>query len=136
MWTLTPVLPSMGLEFTCVVFILNNQAELQNRTSVLPEDQDVADERSRVLVPSLDSMLDTPLIINELSKVTQALPSTQLAPVPQKLAGARGQRTWLIFSSSPGAFLLASCRCMTSEHHSLPWTGSPLRSRKGSALAC
>uniref|UniRef100_A0A8C2MH63 ATP-binding cassette, sub-family A member 3 n=1 Tax=Cricetulus griseus TaxID=10029 RepID=A0A8C2MH63_CRIGR len=44
-------------------------AELQNRTSVLPEDQDVADERSRVLVPSLDSMLDTPLIINELSKV-------------------------------------------------------------------
>ncbi|CAO2642152.1 Phospholipid-transporting ATPase ABCA3 [Lemmus lemmus] len=44
-------------------------AELQNRTSVLPEDQDVADERNRVLVPSLDSMLDTPLIINELSKV-------------------------------------------------------------------
>ncbi|XP_055460812.1 phospholipid-transporting ATPase ABCA3 [Psammomys obesus] len=44
-------------------------AELQNRTSVLPEDQDVADERSRVLDPSLDSVLDTPLIINELSKV-------------------------------------------------------------------
>uniref|UniRef100_A0A8C6MR11 ATP-binding cassette, sub-family A member 3 n=1 Tax=Mus spicilegus TaxID=10103 RepID=A0A8C6MR11_MUSSI len=44
-------------------------AELQNRTSVLPEDQDVAEERSRILVPSLDSMLDTPLIINELSKV-------------------------------------------------------------------
>lgn len=77
MSTLVPVLPSTGLEFIFVVFfILNNQAELQNRTSVLPEDQDVADERSRVLVPSLDSMLDTPLIINELSKVTQALPST------------------------------------------------------------
>lgn len=76
MSTLVPVLPSTGLEFIFVVFILNNQAELQNRTSVLPEDQDVADERSRVLVPSLDSMLDTPLIINELSKVTQALLST------------------------------------------------------------
>lgn len=80
MSTLAPVLPSVGLELTFVVFfILNNQAELQNRTSVLPEDQDVADERSRVLVPSLDSMLDTPLIINELSKVTEAPPSTPLA---------------------------------------------------------
>lgn len=50
---------------------------------MLPEDQDVAEERSRILVPSLDSMLDTPLIINELSKVRQALPSTatQLAQV-------------------------------------------------------
>ncbi|XP_008843584.1 ATP-binding cassette sub-family A member 3 isoform X3 [Nannospalax galili] len=57
------------LEFICAVFISNNQAELQNRTSVLPEDQDVADERSRVLAPSLDSMLDVPLLINELSKV-------------------------------------------------------------------
>uniref|UniRef100_A0A2K6EEP9 ATP binding cassette subfamily A member 3 n=1 Tax=Propithecus coquereli TaxID=379532 RepID=A0A2K6EEP9_PROCO len=44
-------------------------AELCTRTSVLPEDQDVADERSRVLAPSLDSLLDTPLVIKELSKV-------------------------------------------------------------------
>uniref|UniRef100_A0A8C5L861 ATP-binding cassette, sub-family A member 3 n=1 Tax=Jaculus jaculus TaxID=51337 RepID=A0A8C5L861_JACJA len=44
-------------------------AELHSRTSVLPEDQDVAEERSRVLSPSLDSLLDTPLIIKELSKV-------------------------------------------------------------------
>ena len=35
----------------------------------LPEDQDVMDERNRVLSPSLDSLLDTPLIIKELSKV-------------------------------------------------------------------
>ncbi|XP_048188352.1 phospholipid-transporting ATPase ABCA3 isoform X1 [Perognathus longimembris pacificus] len=44
-------------------------AELHSRTSVLPEDQDVADERNRVLAPSLDSLLDTPLIIKEISKV-------------------------------------------------------------------
>lgn len=95
MSTLAPVLPSVGLEFTFVLFfILNNQAELQNRTSVLPEDQDVADERSRVLVPSLDSMLDTPLIINELSKVTEAPPSTPLALA----MGPIGQRSCIIFS--------------------------------------
>uniref|UniRef100_A0A8C3WSX6 ATP binding cassette subfamily A member 3 n=1 Tax=Catagonus wagneri TaxID=51154 RepID=A0A8C3WSX6_9CETA len=39
------------------------------RTSALPEDQDVADERSRVLAPGPDSLLDTPLVIKELSKV-------------------------------------------------------------------
>lgn len=82
----------MGPEFTCVVFTLTNQAELQNRTSVLPEDQDVADERSRVLVPSLDSMLDTPLIINELSKVRQALPSTGHPAVPSAPEPSRGWR--------------------------------------------
>ncbi|KAF7471223.1 Hypothetical predicted protein [Marmota monax] len=43
--------------------------ELHNRTSVLPEDQDVADERSRVLAPGLDILLHTPLTIRELSKV-------------------------------------------------------------------
>ncbi|XP_012866697.1 PREDICTED: ATP-binding cassette sub-family A member 3 [Dipodomys ordii] len=42
-------------------------AELHSRTSVLPEDQDVADERNRVLAPSLES--HTPLIIKEISKV-------------------------------------------------------------------
>lgn len=65
-------------------------AELQNRTSVLPEDQDVADERSRILVPSLDSMLDTPLIINELSKVRQALPSTGHPAGPSAPEASRG----------------------------------------------
>ncbi|MBZ3879600.1 ATP-binding cassette sub-family A member 3 [Sciurus carolinensis] len=44
-------------------------AELHSRTSMLPEDQDVADERSRVLAPGLDVLLNTPLTIKELSKV-------------------------------------------------------------------
>lgn len=43
--------------------------EASTWTSVVPEDQDVANERSRVLAPSLDSLLDTPLVIRELSKV-------------------------------------------------------------------
>ncbi|XP_030704320.1 phospholipid-transporting ATPase ABCA3 isoform X2 [Globicephala melas] len=43
--------------------------EVYTRTSALPEDQDVVDERNRILAPSLDSLLDTPLIIKELSKV-------------------------------------------------------------------
>lgn len=37
---------------------------------MVPEDLDVAQERNRVLTPGLDSLLDTPLIIKELSKVT------------------------------------------------------------------
>ncbi|XP_025225531.1 ATP-binding cassette sub-family A member 3 [Theropithecus gelada] len=43
--------------------------ELYTRMPVLPEDQDVADERTRILAPSPDSLLHTPLIIKELSKV-------------------------------------------------------------------
>uniref|UniRef100_A0A452VD19 ATP binding cassette subfamily A member 3 n=1 Tax=Ursus maritimus TaxID=29073 RepID=A0A452VD19_URSMA len=42
---------------------------LYARSSAPPEDQDVVDERSRVLAPSTDSLLDTPLVIKELSKV-------------------------------------------------------------------
>ncbi|XP_051692146.2 phospholipid-transporting ATPase ABCA3 isoform X2 [Oryctolagus cuniculus] len=44
-------------------------AELCAQTALLPEDQDVAEERSRVLAPSLGPLLDAPLIIKELSKV-------------------------------------------------------------------
>ncbi|XP_053784251.1 phospholipid-transporting ATPase ABCA3 [Desmodus rotundus] len=43
--------------------------EMYTRPSALPEDQDVADERNRILAPSLDSPLDTPLVIKELCKV-------------------------------------------------------------------
>ncbi|CAK6444803.1 unnamed protein product [Pipistrellus nathusii] len=39
------------------------------RPSALPEDQDVVDERNRILAPSLHSPLDTPLVIKELCKV-------------------------------------------------------------------
>ncbi|XP_040829453.1 phospholipid-transporting ATPase ABCA3 isoform X2 [Ochotona curzoniae] len=44
-------------------------AELCAQTALLPEDQDVADERDRVLAPSPDRLLDAPLVIKELSKV-------------------------------------------------------------------
>lgn len=43
--------------------------EMYARPSALPEDQDVVDERNRILAPSLDSPLDTPLVIKELCKV-------------------------------------------------------------------
>lgn len=43
--------------------------EAYTQTPALPEDQDVADERNRVLAPGLDSLPDTPLVIKELSKV-------------------------------------------------------------------
>ncbi|KAF6122837.1 hypothetical protein HJG60_000032 [Phyllostomus discolor] len=43
--------------------------EMYTRPSALPEDQDVVDERNRILAPSLDSSLDTPLVIKELCKV-------------------------------------------------------------------
>ncbi|ELK30082.1 ATP-binding cassette sub-family A member 3 [Myotis davidii] len=43
--------------------------EVYTRPSALPEDQDVADERNRILAPSLHSPLDTPLVIKELCKV-------------------------------------------------------------------
>ncbi|XP_008049514.1 ATP-binding cassette sub-family A member 3 [Carlito syrichta] len=55
--------------FFCAFWRRQTLTELYTRMSVLPEDQDVADERSRILAPSLDSLLDTPLIIKELSKV-------------------------------------------------------------------
>ncbi|EPY88960.1 ATP-binding cassette sub-family A member 3-like protein [Camelus ferus] len=56
---------------TCLCAFRRRQAltEVYTRTAALPEDQDVADERNRILAPSLDSLLDTPLIIKELSKV-------------------------------------------------------------------
>ncbi|XP_058536334.1 phospholipid-transporting ATPase ABCA3 [Ochotona princeps] len=44
-------------------------AELCAQTALLPEDQDVANERNRVLAPSPDPLLDAPLVIKELSKV-------------------------------------------------------------------
>uniref|UniRef100_A0A8C8YBC5 ATP binding cassette subfamily A member 3 n=1 Tax=Panthera leo TaxID=9689 RepID=A0A8C8YBC5_PANLE len=56
---------------TCLCAFRRRRAltEAYSRTSALPEDQDVADERNRVLAPSLESLLDTPLVIKELSKV-------------------------------------------------------------------
>lgn len=64
------------------------QTEVYTRTSALPEDQDVVDERNRILAPSLDSLLDTPLIIKELSKVRQAHPLRVYPPGPHP-AGSR-----------------------------------------------
>ncbi|XP_062956081.1 phospholipid-transporting ATPase ABCA3 [Cynocephalus volans] len=55
--------------FICAFQRRRELTELYNQTSVLPEDQDVAEERNRILASSLDSLLDTPLIIKELSKV-------------------------------------------------------------------
>lgn len=43
--------------------------EVYTRPSALPEDQDVVDERNRILAPNLHSPLDTPLVIKELCKV-------------------------------------------------------------------
>ncbi|KAJ1067367.1 hypothetical protein K5549_010485 [Capra hircus] len=56
---------------TCLCAFQRRRAltELYPRTAALPEDQDVTDERNRILSPNLDSLLDTPLIIKELSKV-------------------------------------------------------------------
>ncbi|XP_010838764.1 PREDICTED: LOW QUALITY PROTEIN: ATP-binding cassette sub-family A member 3 [Bison bison bison] len=56
---------------TCLCDLSRRRAltEVYTRTAALPEDQDVMDERNRILSPSLDSLLDTPLIIKELSKV-------------------------------------------------------------------
>lgn len=62
------------------------QTEVFTRTSALPEDQDVVDERNRILAPSLDSLLDTPLIIKELSKVRQALPPRVYPPAGSRLS--------------------------------------------------
>ncbi|XP_012587144.1 PREDICTED: ATP-binding cassette sub-family A member 3 [Condylura cristata] len=43
--------------------------EVSAQTSALPEDQDVLDEKTRVLARSPGPLLDTPLLITELSKV-------------------------------------------------------------------
>uniref|UniRef100_A0A2R8N2T9 ATP binding cassette subfamily A member 3 n=1 Tax=Callithrix jacchus TaxID=9483 RepID=A0A2R8N2T9_CALJA len=53
----------------CVFWRRRTLAELYTRMPVLPEDQDVVDERTRILAPSSDFLLHTPLIIKELSKV-------------------------------------------------------------------
>uniref|UniRef100_A0A8C4LDU7 ATP binding cassette subfamily A member 3 n=1 Tax=Equus asinus asinus TaxID=83772 RepID=A0A8C4LDU7_EQUAS len=63
-----------GFAYLTLLFLIETDLlwrlkTLYTRTSVLPEDQDVVDERNRILAPSLDSLLDTPLIIKELSKV-------------------------------------------------------------------
>lgn len=63
--------------------------EMYTRPSALPEDQDVADERNRILAPSLDSPLDTPLVIKELCKVR--LHSTG----PRSALNACLLRSWL-----------------------------------------
>lgn len=92
------------------VSVLVNQTELYTRMPVLPEDQDVADERTRILAPSPDSLLHTPLIIKELSKVPlqfgveSFLPAGYLAvprvqPCPWKLAALRLRL--LCFASRP-----------------------------------
>lgn len=53
------------------------------RPSALPEDQDVVDERNRILAPSLHSPLDTPLVIKELCKVRRLSPqASRLSPAP------------------------------------------------------
>ncbi|XP_019504266.1 PREDICTED: ATP-binding cassette sub-family A member 3 [Hipposideros armiger] len=56
---------------TCLCALWRRRAlmEVYTRPSALPEDQDVVDERNRILTPSLDSPLDTPLVIKELCKV-------------------------------------------------------------------
>ncbi|XP_027626792.1 ATP-binding cassette sub-family A member 3 [Tupaia chinensis] len=59
-----------GLRTTvCAFWRRRTLTELCSRSAVLPEDQDVAAERSRILAPSLDALLDTPLMVRELSKV-------------------------------------------------------------------
>lgn len=59
---------------------------MYTRTAALPEDQDVMDERNRILSPSLDSLLDTPLIIKELSKVRWPAPAGPAPAGPAQTA--------------------------------------------------
>ncbi|ELK10775.1 ATP-binding cassette sub-family A member 3 [Pteropus alecto] len=56
---------------TCICAFWRRRAlmEVYTQPSGLPEDQDVADERNRILAPSPRSPLDTPLVIKELCKV-------------------------------------------------------------------
>nr|KAF6439590.1 hypothetical protein HJG63_000034 [Rousettus aegyptiacus] len=56
---------------TCICAFWRRQAlmDVYAQPSGLPEDQDVADERNRILAPSPCSPLDTPLVIKELCKV-------------------------------------------------------------------
>lgn len=52
-----------------------SQLPLIEDAAVLPEDRDVAEERKRVLdcQPVLESMVGSPLILQELSKVRKQL---------------------------------------------------------------
>lgn len=56
---------------TCICAFRRRRGLMEGyaRPSALPEDQDVVDERNRILAPSLHSPLDTPLVIKELCKV-------------------------------------------------------------------
>nr|KAF6488605.1 ATP binding cassette subfamily A member 3 [Molossus molossus] len=56
---------------TCICALRRRRElmEVYTRSSALPGDQDVADERNRILAPSLVSPLDIPLVIKELCKV-------------------------------------------------------------------
>lgn len=57
--------------------------EAYTRTPALPEDQDVADERNRILAASPDSLPVPPLVVKELSKVGQASARcARSAPLP------------------------------------------------------
>lgn len=64
--------------------------EVYTRPSALPEDQDVVDERNRILAPNLHSPLDTPLVIKELCKVRWLHPAG-----PRSVPSARLPRSWL-----------------------------------------
>uniref|UniRef100_A0A8C6DPH6 ATP binding cassette subfamily A member 3 n=1 Tax=Moschus moschiferus TaxID=68415 RepID=A0A8C6DPH6_MOSMO len=77
---------------TCLCAFRRRQAltEVYTRTAALPEDQDVMDERNRILSPSPDSLLDTPLIIKELSKVYE-LRAPLLAVDKVSLAVQKGE---------------------------------------------
>nr|XP_036860350.1 ATP-binding cassette sub-family A member 3 isoform X1 [Manis javanica]XP_036860351.1 ATP-binding cassette sub-family A member 3 isoform X1 [Manis javanica]XP_036860355.1 ATP-binding cassette sub-family A member 3 isoform X1 [Manis javanica]XP_036860356.1 ATP-binding cassette sub-family A member 3 isoform X1 [Manis javanica] len=56
---------------TCICASRRQRAlmEAYTRTPALPEDQDVADERNRILAASPDSLPVPPLVVKELSKV-------------------------------------------------------------------
>ncbi|KAG8506409.1 ATP-binding cassette sub-family A member 3 [Galemys pyrenaicus] len=56
---------------TCVCTFRTRRAltDVSARMAALPEDQDVVDEKTRILARSLDSLLDTPLVVKEFSKV-------------------------------------------------------------------
>lgn len=61
-WMLT--ITAVGMCFFCQILLLAEEA-------LQPEDRDVAEERKRVLEcqPVVDSMVGSPLILQELSKV-------------------------------------------------------------------
>ncbi|KAK2490464.1 hypothetical protein MC885_020850 [Smutsia gigantea] len=61
---------------TCICASRRQRAlmEAYTRTPALPEDQDVADERNRILAASPDSLPEAPLVVKELSKVYEQRP--------------------------------------------------------------